>query len=172
MSKQTKKSAQKDAVRRAAGIDNKHITKISASSSRPAEASKNPEKSSVKDPQNQSVENTENNIHKISLKSKEAKKAEVKSAEQAKKAQIKSDKKSLDNPDEKPLGEVFLLARPFVALGRYFRDSWRELRQVRWPNRKASWKLTFAVLVYCAILMAFILVLDLIFTFIFETILK
>ena len=29
MSKQTKKTAQKDALRRAAGIDNKHITKIS-----------------------------------------------------------------------------------------------------------------------------------------------
>lgn len=167
MSKQTKKSAQKDAVRRAAGIDNKHITKISASSSRPAEKADKP----TAETPTVATDNT-NNVHKVTIKSKETKKAEAKSAEQVKKAQIKSDKKALDNPDEKSLSEIFLLARPFVALGRYFRDSWRELRQVRWPNRKASWKLTFAVLVYCAILMAFILVLDLIFTFIFETILK
>lgn len=162
MSKQTKKTAQKDALRRAAGIDNKHITKISASSSRS-------EKPAVENP---ATTTSEDNIHKISLKSKEEQKTLQKSAEQAKKAQAKNDKKSLDNPAEKPLSEVFLLARPFVALGRYFRDSWRELRQVRWPNRKASWKLTFAVLIYCAALMAFILAIDLIFTFIFETILK
>lgn len=169
MSNKTKKSARKGVLRQAAGIDktndkpNKHVTKISASSSHPADTSEKPNESAAEKP---------NNIHKISLKSKEAKKAEAKSAEQAKKAQATSDKKSLENPDEKPLKNIFILARPFVALGRYFRDSWRELRQVRWPNRKASWKLTFAVLVYCAVLMAFILVLDLIFTFIFEIILK
>ena len=58
--------------------------------------------------------------------------------------------------DEKPLKEVFLLVRPFVALGRYIRDSWRELRQVRWPNRKATWKMTLAVLIYCAVFFAVI----------------
>lgn len=167
MPKQAKKSAQKDALRRAAGIDNKHITKITASSSRPAEKS---DRSTAETPATTTT--TEDNIHKISLKSKKEQKALQKSAAKAEKAQAKSDKKALENPGEKPLNEVFLLARPFVALGRYFRDSWRELRQVRWPNRKASWKLTFAVLVYCAILMAFILIIDLIFTFIFETILK
>lgn len=166
MSKKAKRSAKKDALRRAAGVDkgNKHITKISASSSH-----QDAPKAAPAEPQTNS---TEANIHKVSLKSKAEQKALQKSAAEAKKAQAKTDKKSLDNPAEKPLSEVFLLARPFVALGRYFRDSWRELRQVRWPNRKAAWKLTFAVLVYCAILMAFILVIDLIFTFIFELILK
>lgn len=71
----------------------------------------------------------------------------------------------------KPLKEVFLLARPFVALGRYLRDSWRELRQVRWPNRKATWKMTLAVLIYCAIFIVFIVLLDTFFTFIFKTLL-
>lgn len=73
---------------------------------------------------------------------------------------------------EKPLKQVFLLARPFVALGRYLRDSWRELRQVRWPNRKATWKMTLAVLVYCAIFIIFIMLLDALFTFIFDLLLK
>lgn len=72
--------------------------------------------------------------------------------------------------EEKPLKSVFILARPFVTLGRYLRDSWRELRQVRWPNRKATWKMTLAVLVYCAIFFVFILLLDMFFTFIFNLI--
>lgn len=72
---------------------------------------------------------------------------------------------------EKPLREVFILVRPFVAIGRYLRDSWREIRQVRWPNRKATWKMTLAVLIYCAIFFAFILLLDTFFTFIFNLLL-
>ncbi len=34
---------------------------------------------------------------------------------------------------------------------RYFRDSWRELRQVTWPNRKETWQLTFAVFMFAII---------------------
>lgn len=83
----------------------------------------------------------------------------------------KSDKKHKDDntdSDEKPLHEVFILVRPFVGIGRYLRDSWRELRQVRWPNRKTAWKMTLAVLVYCAIFIIFIMALDAFFTFIFN----
>lgn len=81
----------------------------------------------------------------------------------------KNSKKS--QTSEKPLREVFILFRPFVALGRYLRDSWREIRQVRWPNRKATWKMTIAVLIYCAIFFAFIILLDTFFTFIFNLLL-
>ena len=80
--------------------------------------------------------------------------------------------KTKANTPEKPLKQVFILARPFVALGRYLRNSWRELRQVRWPNRKATWKMTLAVLVYCAIFIVFIMLLDALFTFIFDLLLK
>lgn len=34
---------------------------------------------------------------------------------------------------------------------RYFRDSWRELRQVTWPNRKETWQLTFAVFIFAIV---------------------
>lgn len=89
------------------------------------------------------------------------------------KSDKKPTKKSKNNDTtEKPLKSVFILARPFVALGRYLRDSWREIRQVRWPNRKATWKMTLAVLAYCAIFMAFILILDALFTFVFEKLLN
>lgn len=80
-------------------------------------------------------------------------------------------KTTKNSTGEKPLKEVFILARPFVAFGRYLRDSWREIRQVRWPNRKATWKMTLAVFIYCAIFMVFILVLDALFTFIFNLLL-
>lgn len=90
----------------------------------------------------------------------------------SKRAAKKLARKSADaSRPEKPLKQVFILARPFVALGRYLRDSWRELRQVRWPNRKVTWKMTLAVLIYCAIFIAFIVLLDTFFTFIFNLLL-
>ena len=68
--------------------------------------------------------------------------------------------------------KVFILFRPFVALGRYLRDSWREIRQVRWPTRKATWKMTLAVLIYTAIFVLFISLLDLFFKWLFSLIIK
>lgn len=85
---------------------------------------------------------------------------------------IQKPAKTSKNTEEKPLKEVFVRARPFVAFGRYLRDSWREIRQVRWPNRKATWKMTFAVLVYVALFMVFLSLLDVFFTFIFDLLFK
>jgi preprotein translocase SecE subunit len=31
---------------------------------------------------------------------------------------------------------------------KYFRNAWTEIRQVTWPSRKDTWKLTFAVLIF------------------------
>ncbi len=33
----------------------------------------------------------------------------------------------------------------------YFRESWYELRQVIWPSRKETWKLTFAVFTFALV---------------------
>lgn len=46
------------------------------------------------------------------------------------------------------------------AFGGYFAGSYRELRQVKWPKRRAAWSLTLAVLVFTAVLVVFILSLD------------
>ena len=62
----------------------------------------------------------------------------------------------------------FILVRPFVYLWRYLRDSWQELRQVRWPNRKQTWKLTFAVIIYILIIALFLMVLDAILKLLFN----
>lgn len=54
------------------------------------------------------------------------------------------------------------------AIGGYFVGSWRELRQVRWPTRRATWSLTTAVVVFTAVLAAFILGLDYAFELLFK----
>lgn len=35
-----------------------------------------------------------------------------------------------------------------ILVPRYFRNSWRELRQVTWPNKKESRRLTLAVMLF------------------------
>lgn len=61
---------------------------------------------------------------------------------------------------------------PLKALGGYFKGAWEELKQVRWPNRKATWGMTLAVLLFTAIFIALILLLDAGFKWAFEQILK
>ena len=73
---------------------------------------------------------------------------------------------------EKEGKKVFILFRPFVVFGRYLRDSWREIRQVRWPNRKATWKMVLAVLIYTALFVLIITLLDMFFTWLFSLIIK
>jgi preprotein translocase SecE subunit len=71
----------------------------------------------------------------------------------------------------KPFKVVF---RPFKKLGkykvfrilglillpRYFRNSWKELKQVTWPNRRESWQLTSAVIIFSIIFGALVALVD------------
>ena len=102
---------------------------------------------------------------KVVVKDKKVEKSKQKSRKQAEKSI--SDDKSKKDGEKKP----FILIRPFVYLGRYLRDAWRELRQVRWPNRKATWKMVLAVFAYTALFMVVIFLLDLFFTWLFNLIL-
>lgn len=171
MSHKSNKSA-KVALGRAVGSENKeknkHITKITANSS----------KTDVKADKNPVAGADEKNRPTTAVAAKTAGKAPekasgAKAAKNTKDAKdAKTTKKSKKSGAEKPLKEVFILARPFVALGRYIRDSWREIRRVRWPNRKATWKMTGAVLAYCAVFMVFIVLLDSFFTWLFSLIIQ
>lgn len=143
-----------------------NITKITAKSRSSATADIDPTKPKTQTETQTKPAETKTKVTKAQAK-QQAKLAKTKA--KAAKAKIKATKSTTP---EKPLKQVFILARPFVALGRYLRDSWRELRQVRWPNRKATWKMTLAVLVYCAIFIIFIMLLDALFTFIFDLLLK
>jgi preprotein translocase SecE subunit len=98
----------------------------------------------------------------------EDKKQEKKKAKEIRKAE-KAEKKAEKAKEGK---KAFILFRPFVAFGRYLRDSWREIRQVRWPNRKATWKMVGAVLVYTALFVIFISLIDLFFRWLFSLIIK
>ncbi len=60
--------------------------------------------------------------------------------------------------------------KPFISIGKYFKGSWDELRQVRWPNRKATWSLTFAVIFFTAFFIVMIVLLDIGFKFLFDKI--
>ncbi len=81
-------------------------------------------------------------------------------------------KKELKKAEKKPEKKPFILIRPLVYLGRYIKNSWKEIRQVRWPSRKATWKLVFAIFVYTGLFVAIIMLLDALFTWIFGLLIK
>ena len=68
----------------------------------------------------------------------------------------------------RPIGKVLKALnkiKVFRFLGKilfptYFRDSWKELKQVRWPNRTESRQLTFAVLLFAVIFGVTIAIVD------------
>ena len=63
-------------------------------------------------------------------------------------------------------------AKTLFAIGGYFKGAWIELRLVRWPTRSATWGLTFAVILFSVFFVVVILLLDILFKFVFELILK
>ena len=96
---------------------------------------------------------------------------EDKKSTKTKRAQAKSDSKKITVKKDKNEKKPFFLVAPFVYLWRYLRDSWQELRQVRWPNRKTTWKMVLAVIIYSALFMVIISLLDLFFSWLFGLIL-
>ena len=75
---------------------------------------------------------------------------------------VKKERKAPTNPFLKGL----------FAFGGYFKGAWIELRLVRWPTRSATWGLTIAVILFSAFFAVVILLLDILFKYIFELILK
>ena len=110
---------------------------------------------------------------KVKVISKSNKKTKTNKKTKSDKKLIKKPEKSTktDQKSEKSTKKSFILFRPFIKIGRYIKDSWGEMRGVRWPNRKYTWKMTIAVLVYCAIFLAFIVLLDALFSLIFNNLL-
>ena len=58
------------------------------------------------------------------------------------------------------LGKKVRAPKWLRAFGGYFAGAWRELREVRWPTRRATWGLTLAVILFSVALVVFILALD------------
>lgn len=61
-------------------------------------------------------------------------------------------------------------AGPLAGIGRYFKGSWYELQQVRWPDRRATWGMTGALLAFTAFFVVVILLLDAAFAYLFKLI--
>ena len=68
------------------------------------------------------------------------------------------------------IGNFF--AKGFKKVGGYFKGSWGELKQVRWPNRRATWSLTGAVILFTALFLGLIILLDAGFDLLFKLIIK
>ncbi|MFV0485389.1 MAG: preprotein translocase subunit SecE [Candidatus Saccharimonadales bacterium] len=100
-------------------------------------------------------------VDKVKKAEKTPAKVDKKASKAAKKTEKKADKKA---------GKVKKQRKIFAPF-RYIRDSWRELRQVRWPDRKTTWKMTLTVIIYVIVFGAVITLLDAFFTFIFNLIL-
>ena len=94
-----------------------------------------------------------------------------KKTEKTQREKTKAAEKKISAPGEKEEKKPFFLVAPFVYLWWYLRDSWHELRQVRWPKRKYTWKMVLAVIVYSALFMVIISLLDLFFSWLFGLIL-
>jgi hypothetical protein len=61
---------------------------------------------------------------------------------------------------------------PLVAFGRYIKGSWRELQQVRWPDRRSTWGMTGALLAFTLFFVILILVMDYGFSELFKLIMS
>ena len=64
------------------------------------------------------------------------------------------------------------LLRALFGIGGYFKGAWVELRQVRWPTRRATWGLTLAVILFSLFFVIVILLLDILFKYLFELLLS
>lgn len=122
------------------------------------------------DPREKKPEKDVEEIESPTFSEKDAKLAK-KIAEKEKKSVEKAERKKIKLEDKEAQGGS-RFKRFITAPFRYLRDSWREIRQVRWPNRKATWKMVFAIFVYSALFIALIMLLDLLFTWLFNLILK
>ena len=58
----------------------------------------------------------------------------------------------------------------FIRFKNYFAGAWYELRQVRWPDRKATWSMTGALLVFTTVFVVLILLIDALFKYLFQLI--
>ena len=145
-----------------------NITRIKAGESRDTR-----EKTSLKSPTPKTINNK--SVTETAISKQPAKKlTKLEKAQQKyEKKQLKKQQKLAKKASKKPLPKVLrILTAPFRKIGSYIHVSWQELRQVRWPNRKMTWKLVSAVIIYTVLFSVVIMLLDAGFTLLFNNLLK
>lgn len=100
------------------------------------------------------------NVTRITASSAKASKKKVEAA--PKTAKQKTVKQKVSAPK---------LLKPFAMLIGYFKGAWFELKQVHWPDRRATWSLTAAVIIFTMFFVGLIVLLDTVFKYVFEIIL-
>lgn len=91
----------------------------------------------------------------------EASKAQAKEAKKATPTKVGGVlAKRVGKKSDKGLGKDVKAPKWLKAIGGYFVGAYQELRQVKWPNRRAAWSLTFAVIVFTLAFVVLILALD------------
>ena len=79
--------------------------------------------------------------------------------EKAKAAPVEKTKKVKQDATEPKRGGRFI---------EYLKGSWRELVLVRWPDRKSTWKMTGALIMFTLVFVVIILLLDYLFQYLFK----
>lgn len=151
------------------GVNMAKITRIKASDDQPKDKAKKSKAAPAVD---------EEVTRKVSVKAKnsdnkklaKARKDKIESAKKAEKVKAKAAKKERKIPAI--LKPIWWILTPFRALGRYIKESFAEIRQVRWPSSKETWKMTLSVILYVVLISAFIMLLDALLTKVFNTVLK
>ena len=109
---------------------------------------------------------------KVTIKAKKSENKKVRAKENAEAKKAARAEKKAERKAAKQGKKVFILFRPFAAIGRYIKESFQEVRQVRWPDRKSTWKMTLSVVLYVILIATIIMLLDAFFTFVFSKILS
>lgn len=119
---------------------------------------------------NKSKKSTTTKVSKSSVDTKitHIKASDIKPTASSDKKPVKKPRKFKKSVNKKPI-KGFL--RILVSIGGYFKGAWFELRQVHWPNRRATWSLTAAVLIFTAFFVVLVVLLDILFKYLFELIL-
>ena len=81
------------------------------------------------------------------------------------------DDKAADATSAKPVRDKKARKNVFKRIGAYFKGAWHELVQVRWPDRKSTWGMTGALVVFTLFFLLIIVVLDYGFSQLFKLIL-
>lgn len=101
-------------------------------------------------------------------KKSETKVTRITASENASKKSVTLKKKATIKPAKTAEGQQAISDRPARALSknplvpllRYIKGSWHELRQVRWPDRRATWKMTGALIAFTLFFVVVILLID------------
>lgn len=101
------------------------------------------------------------------MSAKTVKKIKLDSSKKGKKEEQVSSTKSVATKKQST-NTTKRAVNPLAPIGRYIKGSWSEIRQVRWPSRRATWGMTLAVILFTLFFALVILLLDSAFQWLFK----